>query len=116
MPELPRSARGARRRYFEADGVDELLSMVLELTSEVATVRQRLYVTERVLEKHGLDVGRDIEGYELSEEDARHLAEDRERLLRTVTRTLECDAAPKDAASMGRKKTPPAGKQPGRAA
>lgn len=87
--ELPRMARGRRNRFFEAEGVDELLSMVLELTAEVATLRERLYVTERVLEQNGLAVGEGIERYEITEEDDTRLTADRERLLTTVLRTLE---------------------------
>lgn len=105
MQELPRAARGTRRRYFEADGVDELLSMVLELTAEVSGIRQRLYVAERVLEKNGLDVGREIENYALTASDEEVLASDRERLLRTVTRTLDVDSATTDVAAADRKKT-----------
>ncbi len=105
MQELPRSARGTRRRYFEAEGIDELLSMVLELTAEVSGIRQRLYVAERVLEKNGLDVGDEIENYTLTEGDEQFLATDRERLLRTVTRTLDVDSATTDVAAPDRKKS-----------
>ncbi len=87
--ELPRAARGRRNRFFESEGVDELLSMVLELTAEVATLRERLYVTERVLERHGLPVGEGIERYEITDEDDARLGAERERLLATVLRTLE---------------------------
>ncbi|MEJ2603345.1 MAG: hypothetical protein P8172_08610 [Gammaproteobacteria bacterium] len=87
--ELPRAARGRRNRFFEAEGVDELLSMVLELTAEVATLRERLFVTERVLEQHGLAVGEGIERYEITAEDDAWLGAERERLLSTVLRTLE---------------------------
>lgn len=87
--ELPRMARGRRNRFFEAEGVDELLSMVMELTAEVATLRERLYVTERVLEQNGLAVGEGIECYEISDEDDAWLTAERERLLSTVLRTVE---------------------------
>ncbi|HKL63433.1 MAG TPA: hypothetical protein VJ883_08705 [Woeseiaceae bacterium] len=87
--ELPRTARGRRNRFFEAEGVDELLSMVMELTAEVATLRERLYVTERVLEHNGLAVGEGIERYEITDEDDAWLAAERERLLSTVLRTIE---------------------------
>lgn len=87
--ELPRMARGRRNRFFEAEGVDELLSMVMELTAEVATLRERLYVTERVLEQNGLAVGEGIERYQISDEDDAWLTAERERLLSTVLRTVE---------------------------
>ncbi|MFK7956848.1 MAG: hypothetical protein AB8B96_12215 [Lysobacterales bacterium] len=93
MKVIPRMARGRRNRFFEADGVDELMSMVLELTAEVSTLRERQYVLERVLEEHNLPVGQAVESYQPTENDETHLAADRERLLSTVLRTL--DAEPK---------------------
>ncbi len=87
--ELPRMARGRRNRFFEAEGVDELLSMVMELTAEVATLRERLYVTERVLEQNGLAVGKGIERYQITDQDDAWLTAERERLLGTVLRTVE---------------------------
>ncbi|MEM1089726.1 MAG: hypothetical protein AAF552_07120 [Pseudomonadota bacterium] len=91
---IPRMAKGRRNRFFAAEGVDELLSMVLELTAEVSTLRERQYAMERVLEQHNLPVGDAVESWEPTEGDEAHLAADRERLLSTVLRTLE--AQPKD--------------------
>ncbi len=104
--ELPRMARGRRNRFFEAEGVDELLSMVMELTAEVATLRERLYVTERVLEQNGLAVGEGIERYEISDEDDAWLTAERERLLSTVLRTVE-------SGSRDARETAPAGEDSG---
>ena len=88
MSRIPRMAESRRNRFFEAEGVDELMSMVLELTAELSTLRERLYVTERVLEQHGLGVGEGIEAYTLTPADAVRLEDERQRLLATVTRTL----------------------------
>ncbi len=89
MARLPRQTSDQRQRFFAAEGVDELLSMVLELTAEVATLRERQYVTERVLEKHGIDMANEIEGYELSTKDESVLADERDRLLETVLRSTD---------------------------
>jgi len=89
MARLPRKASGRRNRFFETEGMDELVAMVLELTAEVSTLRQRLYVTERVLEGHGLAIGEQVEAWQPTERDERIMAEERERLLATVLRTLE---------------------------
>ena len=88
MSRIPRMAESRRNRFFEADGVDELMSMVLELTAELSTLRERLYVTERVLEQNGLAVGDGIESYALTPDDEVRLEDERQRLLATVTRTL----------------------------
>ena len=92
MARIPLKARGRGNRFFEAEGVDELISMVLELTAEISTIRERQFLTERVLERHDIDVGDAIDAYQLSPEEKRRLTDDRERLIGTVLRTL--DAAP----------------------
>lgn len=93
--EIPRRARGRRNQYFEADGVDEIISMVLELTAEVSALRERQYLLERVLEGNGIDAGDSIEHYQRSPEDDQRLADDRDRLIRTVMRNLQArDPAP----------------------
>ena len=64
---IPRKRRGQRHQFFDADGVDEVLSCVLRLTSEVSALSERLYLTERVLEGQGLNVADEVERYALSE-------------------------------------------------
>ena len=91
MKVIPRMAKGRRSRFFDADGVDELMSMVLELTAEVSTLRERQYVLERVLEEHNLPVGQAVESYQPTERDETLMGADRERLLSTVLRTLEAE-------------------------
>lgn len=95
MNRIPTEARGRRKAFFEADGVDELLAAVLELTAEVSTLRERLYVAERVLEKHGLPLGSEIETYTLNEADEAALGAERQRLLASVMRAFD---APLDVA------------------
>ena len=89
MERIPLKARGRGNRFFEAEGVDELISMVLELTAEISTIRERQFVTERVLEHHDIHVGDAVDAYQLSPEEERRLADDRERLIGTVLRTLD---------------------------
>lgn len=86
---IPTMARGRRNRFFEAEGVDELISMVVELTAEISTLRERMFVTERVLEQHGIEAGVEIEAYELDDGDESSMTAERQRLLATVFRTLE---------------------------
>lgn len=94
-PEIPRRARGRRNQYFAADGVDEIISMVLELTAEVSALRERQYLLERVLEARGIDAEAGIEHYQRTADDDTRLADDRDRLIRTVMRNLQArDSAP----------------------
>ena len=48
MNRIPMRHRGKRPRFFEAKGMDELMSMVLEVTTEVWVLKKRLYLLERV--------------------------------------------------------------------
>ncbi|MEM9530039.1 MAG: hypothetical protein AAGA23_03915 [Pseudomonadota bacterium] len=92
MKKIPRLAKGRRNQFFDATGVDELVSMVLELTAEVSVLRERQYATERILEQHNLPVGEALEAWQPTEADQAHLEADRERLIGTVLRTLESDS------------------------
>ncbi len=104
MKKMPRMARGRRNRFFAADGVDELMSMVLELTAELSVLRERQYATERVLEAHDIDAGAEIENWMPSADDEARMAAERERLLANVMRTLEAEpkSAPDEFASAER--------------
>ena len=85
---IPRKRRGRRHQFFEADGVDELLSCVLRLTSEMSALSERLYLAERVLEARGIDMAGEIERYRLSEADEAVLGAERQRLIETVLAQL----------------------------
>ncbi|MEM1262739.1 MAG: hypothetical protein AAGH76_10115 [Pseudomonadota bacterium] len=98
--QLPTSAKGSRPRFFDAEGVDELLSMVLELTSELATLRERQYVTERVLADSGIDIREKIEAYQPDETASADLDALRERLLTTVMRSLSTTSDDADAVTV----------------
>jgi hypothetical protein len=91
MRSIPRKARGRRNQFYGADGVDELLSCVLRLMAEVATVRERQYVTERVLAARGLDVGGEVEAWQPTVRDAEWLQAERERLIATVLAQLHAE-------------------------
>lgn len=92
-PRIPLSHRGKRPRFFEADGADELLSMVLELTAELWVVKKRLYLLERVAGQAGLPLTPGIEDYDLNEGEVTDLDERRRQLIATVLRSLEGDPA-----------------------
>ena len=85
---IPRKRRGQRHQFFESDGVDEVLSCLLRLTSEVSALSERLYLTERVLEAQGLSVADEVERYEPSEADEAFLGTERQRLIETVLAQL----------------------------
>lgn len=89
---IPMMARGRRNRFFDSDGMDDLVAMIIELTSEMSVIKERQYVTEKILEEQGLNVAESIEQWQPSEEQEAEMATERTRLLGTVLRTLDVDS------------------------
>ncbi len=58
-----RDARGKRPQFYEAQGLDQAMSMILVLASEFAVLRERMDTLERILEAHGIDAAAAIEAY-----------------------------------------------------
>ena len=93
MSRIPMQHRGKRPRLFAAKGVDELMSMVLELTAEVWVIKKRLYLLERVAGKAGVSLTPQIEDYDLSEAEVHELDALRRQMIATVLRSLESEHA-----------------------
>lgn len=91
MTELPLDAAGRRPAFFSQDGVDQLASMVLELATELWTLKERLYVLESAAEQHGLPLRATIEGWTPTAADESELASQRAALLGNLFRTLGRD-------------------------
>ena len=64
LPMPPRHAKGKRPQFFETDGVDEAMSMILVLASEFCTMRDRLDTVERIAERKGIILQDEIEKFE----------------------------------------------------
>jgi len=63
MTQLPLDATGHRPAFFDPDGVDQLVSMVVELATELWVVRERVYALEAVAEEMNLPLRRAIENF-----------------------------------------------------
>jgi len=105
MTDISRQARGRRNQFFSADGVDELMSMVLELGAELSATRERMFLLERVLQANGVAVSDAIEEYLPAPDEQAALAADRERLLGAMLRNLQAPqgaerSAPETAAAL----------------
>ena len=87
-PALPLDAAGDRPTFFKEAGVDQLLSMVLELAAELWVVRERVYRLEAAGEIGGVALKELAERLELSVEQATELAGMREAFLRGLFRSL----------------------------
>jgi hypothetical protein len=85
---------GKRPEFFPDRGVDQLFSLVLELTTELWVLRERVYSIEDVAGKHGLPLRDLVEGWKPNEEQANELARMRHAMLQQLFRTIDKDAAP----------------------
>jgi hypothetical protein len=89
MSRIPMQHRGKRPRFFPVNGMDELMSMVLELTAELWIIKKRLYLLERVAGNAGVSLTPGIEGYDLSDTEVKELDSLRRQMIATVLRSLE---------------------------
>lgn len=64
---LPRHAKGKRPHFFDDPAIDQMMTFILELTTEVGVVRDRLDTVERLLEEKGSITQADIENFVPSE-------------------------------------------------
>lgn len=67
-PHAIRHARGKRPEFFETPGLDQAMSMIMVLASELSTLRDRLDSAERVASANGLDLAAGIENLELDQQ------------------------------------------------
>jgi hypothetical protein len=94
VPPLPVDAAGRRPAFFSPDGVDQILTMVLELATELWVLRERVFVIEAVAAEHGLPLKSAVESYALSEAQRTELAGMRAEMMNQLFRTLNQDHRP----------------------
>jgi len=90
----PRKARGPDRpSYFDGSDVDRVMAVLLALTSEVASIRERLDTHERVAAQEALPSPARVESYrpDPAVEDEREAWRDAyiRRLFRVITEDVE---------------------------
>lgn len=88
MTGTPLDTAGPRQRFFEAESIDHLVTMVLELAAEVWAVRERLYLIEKEAARLGLPLESAVEGHTLTPDEQAELAEMRRRMLANILRTV----------------------------
>lgn len=94
MSKISVENRGKRPNFFPESGVDQQMSMILELMSEVWIMRERMYALEQVAADAGLPLGEKLENWQPSEAQAQELDEQRNRMIKTVLRSLEANNVP----------------------
>ena len=60
---LPRRAKGKRPQFFDDPAIDQMMTFILELATEVSVVYDRLDTVERLLDQKGTISRADIEAY-----------------------------------------------------
>ena len=60
---LPRVTKGRRPTFFDDPAIDQMMTFMLEMITEVAVVHDRLDTVERLLDRDGSVTRDDIEGY-----------------------------------------------------
>ena len=50
---LPRHTRGKRPHFFDDPAIDQMMTFLLELTTEVSVMRERLDTVEQLLDRSG---------------------------------------------------------------
>ncbi len=93
---LPVDASGRRPAFFAHDGVDQLVTMVLELATELWVVRERVFVIEAVAAQKGLPLKDAVEAYKPSESERAELERMRGTMMNQLFRTLNQDHRPVD--------------------
>ena len=84
----PLDASSRRQSFFESESIDRLVTMVMELATEVWVLRERIYVLEREAERLGMPLHQAIENHRLTAEEQAELAEMRRQMLDQLMRTV----------------------------
>gem|GEM_PF-387244 len=64
--QLPRHTKGKRPDFFDDPAIDQMMTFLLELTTEVGVLRDRLDTVERLLDQHGSVTRAAIESFQPS--------------------------------------------------
>jgi hypothetical protein len=94
MTILPLDAAGRRPAFFAQDGMDQMLSIVLELAAELWVVRERVFVVEAVLQGQGIAVTEAIEAFTPTAEQQATLARMRADMTAQMFRSLNREHRP----------------------
>lgn len=80
--------RGRNPHFYDDPNIDRLLTMIMELASEVSVMRDRLDTHERLAASKGLYSHEDIEAFSPSDDEAKERAAWRGRFLDRLLKGL----------------------------
>ena len=78
------TVKGKRSTFFDDPAIDHVVSMLLALSSEVWSLRERVAVIEKVADAKGLDLSAAVESYQLSDEEKASLADQRQAFINRI--------------------------------
>lgn len=85
---LRHGVKGKQLRFFEAQGVDELVSICMTLAQELWVVKERLATVEAAAAKKGVMLGDEIEGYAFTPEQHAIVEDEKKQFIDRVFFTL----------------------------
>jgi hypothetical protein len=78
-----------RPQFFEERGLDQLFSIVIELTAEVWVLRERVYAVEDIVTEAGISLRERVEKWQPDPAQAEELAQMRQTMMQTLFRTID---------------------------
>ena len=78
------TVKGKRSTFFDDPAIDHVVSMLMALSSEVWSLRERVFVIEKVAEENGLKMSEAVEAYQLNGEEKAALAEQRQAFIERI--------------------------------
>lgn len=88
MTRAPLDTATPRQRFFEAESIDHLVTMVLELAAELWAVRERLYLIEKEATRLGLPLRDAVATHTYTPEEQAELGEMRRVMIGNILRTV----------------------------
>jgi hypothetical protein len=83
---FPRHTKGKRPQVFDSPDIDQMMTFVIELTTEVSVLTDRLNTVEQLLDTHGTISRQDIENYIPDPQIEAQRVESRKGLIKRVFR------------------------------
>lgn len=90
---VTRTVRGKRPKIYEQQGLDHLMAITTALVQEVAVLRDRIDLVERVAESKGVVLQDEIEAFELRQDDLEARELWRTKYLARIYAIFEQEAA-----------------------
>lgn len=103
------SVKGKRMRFFDAQGVDELVAICMGMAQEMWVIKERQAALESVAAEKGVVLSDDIEGHKFSDEQRATLDAEKQNFIDRIFFTLREEA---ESLAAEPKEEPPAPSMP----